>query len=286
MIAPDITVDRALAWGTRQLADAQHVDGASTEARRLLAHLLGVTTAELFTQDTQLLGALASNRYAEAIARRRAGEPLAYIVGQREFWTLTLNVTPDVLVPRPETELLVERALLRGAAGAVIEVADLGTGSGCVALALASERPNWRITASDVSAAALNVARANAARLGLPNIEFRQGDWCAALGTQRFAMLVSNPPYIGVSEAALQDPGLRHEPPLALTPGADALHSLRSIVMQAPQHLLAGGWLLLEHGATQATAVRALLVAQGFAHVTSQHDLAGHERVTEGSWRP
>jgi len=188
-----------------------------------------------------------------------------------------------VLVPRPETELLVERALALGSAPQA-RVADLGTGSGAVALALASERPHWRMTATELSAQALAVARANAAQLALTGIDFRQGSWFEPLAGERFDLILSNPPYIGSDDPALADPALAHEPRLALTPGADALACLRALVRGAPQHLEPGGWLLLEHGATQAAAVAGALVARGFAQVRSHRDLAGRERMTEGQW--
>jgi release factor glutamine methyltransferase len=184
-----------------------------------------------------------------------------------------------VLVPRPETELLVERALALGPPGAA-RVADLGTGSGAIALALASERAQWQVMATDLSAAALEVARANAARLGLSRVEFRRGDWFAALAGETFDLVVSNPPYVGAADPALTQ--LQHEPQLALTPGPDALASLRQLADTARAHLLADGWLLLEHGAEQGAQVRAALVLAGFRHVRSHPDLAGRERITEG----
>jgi len=188
-------------------------------------------------------------------------------------------VDPGVLVPRPETELLVERAL------ALLpqphaSVCDLGTGSGAIARARARERRQWRVLATDVSAAALAVARRNAAALGLTDVELREGDWYAPLGDERFDLLVSNPPYVAQDDPALAQ--LAHEPRLALTPGADALASLETLARGAPAHLNAGGWLILEHGATQGAAVRAALVLAGLRHVRSHPDLAGHERATEG----
>jgi release factor glutamine methyltransferase len=190
-----------------------------------------------------------------------------------------------VLVPRPETELLVERALaLRGSPHG--HAADLGTGSGAVALALASERPNWRVIATDWSAEALAVARANAAQLAISSIDFRQGSWFGPLAGERFDLIVSNPPYVAADDPALADPALAYEPRLALTPGADALACLRAIAREAPQHLDRGGWLLLEHGTAQGAAVRHELVLAGFRYVRSQRDLAGHERITEGLYDP
>ena len=225
----------------------------------------------------------ATSRFLALVARRAAGEPAAYILGRKGFWTLELSVSPAVLVPRPETELLVERALtldLRAEAG----VADLGTGSGAIALALASARPRWRIVATDISAAALTVARANAAALGLARVELIEGDWLACLSARRFQLILSNPPYVAASDPALHQPELMREPRLALVAADAGLAALLVIIRTAPGHLEPGGWLLLEHGATQAAAVAGALVARGFAQVRSHRDLAGCERMTEGQW--
>jgi release factor glutamine methyltransferase len=251
------------------------------DAQLLLAHVLAVPRTRLKAHPEELPPPSLIEEYRRLLARRAAGEPVAYLTGYRHFWSLRLAVTPAVLIPRPETELLVERALaLRPAAEG--RVADLGTGSGAVALALASERPGWRLIATDASAEALAVARANAASLGVPSVEFRQGDWYQPLAHQRFDLIVSNPPYIAADDPAMAVPALSYEPRAALTPGADALACLREIVRGAPAHLARAGWLLLEHGATQGAAVREALVLAGFRHVRSQCDLAGHERATEG----
>jgi release factor glutamine methyltransferase len=251
------------------------------DAQLLLAHVLGVARARLKSRPETAVDAAGAARYLALIARRAAGEPLAYLTGRRAFWSHELAVTPDVLIPRPETELLIERALALGAAPHG-RAADLGTGSGAIALALAAERPGWQVLATDVSPAALAVARANAAALGLARVEFRQGSWFEPLAGERYDVLISNPPYIASGDPALADPALAYEPRVALTPGADALACLRVLVRGAAPHLADGGWLLLEHGATQAADVRAELVLAGFAHVRSHRDLAGHERTTEG----
>jgi len=271
-----------LARAVEQLRAGTMEDSAATaalDAQLLLAHALGTTRGRLLSHPELAVEAPAAERFAVLIARRAAGEPLAYLTGARDFWSLRLMVSPAVLVPRPETELLVERALrLRPAPQAC--VADLGTGSGAVALALASERPHWRLTATDVSAEALTVARANATRLGI-TLDFRQGSWFEPLAGCRFDLLVSNPPYVAADDPAMTSAALAHEPRLALTPGADALACLRAIVRGAPQHLIRGGWLVLEHGAQQGEQLRAELVLAGFGYVRSHRDLAGHERVTE-----
>jgi release factor glutamine methyltransferase len=282
----DLTIHELLTEGVRSLqsSPAAGVSSATPDldAEVLLAHVLSVPRARLRSHAEEGVGWRAACRYVELITRRAAGEPLAYLTGTRDFWSLRLTVNPAVLVPRPETELLVERALqLRAASEG--RVADLGTGSGAVALALASERPHWRLTATDVSAEALAVARANAEQLGL-SVEFRQGSWFEPLAGRRFDLVVSNPPYVAADDPAMTSGGLVHEPRLALTPGTDALACLRAIVQAAPQHLAQGGWLLLEHGAQQGEPLRAELVLAGFGYVRSHRDLAGHERVTEAQY--
>jgi release factor glutamine methyltransferase len=255
---------------------------ARREAEWLLIAASGTSRASLHARGEMSVAAADAERFRAWLERRRRGEPLAYLTGTRGFWTLELEVTPDVLVPRPETEMLVERALQLGATSC--RIVDLGTGSGAIALALAHERPDWQVTGVDLSAGALDVARRNGVKLGLERIRWLQGDWFARLEHERFDLIISNPPYIAADDPALQDPALRHEPRGALTPGGDGLDALRSLARAAPAHLTAGGWLLLEHGAVQGAAVRALLVAQGFAHVRSRSDLAGHERTTEAQW--
>jgi release factor glutamine methyltransferase len=222
-------------------------------------------------------------RFADSCERRARGEPVAYLLGRREFWSLDFEVTPAVLVPRPETELLVERVLAQvGCRDA--QVADLGTGSGAIAVSLAHERPAWKVIGTDASEAALAVARRNGARYAGDRVEWRHGSWFQPLGRGRFDAIVSNPPYIAADDPALAGDGLRHEPREALTPGGDGLGALTTLINDAPAHLGEGGWLFLEHGASQGAALRSALVARGFTHVTSHRDLAGHERVTEGCW--
>jgi release factor glutamine methyltransferase len=261
--------------------EPEPASSAELDAGLLLAHALGTTRAQVIAHAERAVDAATLERYHTLIERRARGEPLAYLTGWREFWSLRLAVTPAVLVPRPETELLVERALVLHAPPAAA-VADLGTGCGAIALALATERPAWRIIATDVSAAALEVARANAAALALERVGFRRGNWYRPLAEERFDLLVSNPPYVAAQDPLLSRPPLALEPRLALTPGADALECLRILARGAPAHLEAGGWLLLEHGADQAAAVRSELVAAGFRYVRSHRDLAGRERITEG----
>ena len=265
-----------LGEGARQLAAGSGT--ARLDAEVLLAHSLGVSRAWLAAHADDV--AAAATPFASLIARRAAGEPLAYILGFKDFWTLRLRVTPAVLVPRPETELLVERALALAPASSVCAL-DLGTGSGAIALALASERPAWKITATDASLEALAVAQANAAELGLTRVGFLHGSWFGPLAGRRFDLVLSNPPYIAAADSALLHSALQCEPQMALSPGPDGMACLREIIQNAPHHLAPGGWLLLEHGADQEGEVAHELVARGFTHVRSHRDLAGHERVTE-----
>ncbi len=254
--------------------------GITGDAAVLLAGVLGVDRAALLARDGDIPTPATAARFRGLVARRAAGEPVAQLLGHRDFHGLSVRVTPAVLIPRPETELLVELALARLPAGPPACVADLGTGSGAIALALARQRPDVDVTATDASAAALAVAADNAERLGIRNIRFCHGDWCAALPqASRFNVIVSNPPYLAADDPHLGTDDLRYEPRLALVGGADGLVSLRRIVACAPAHLLPGGWLLLEHGATQGEAVR-VLFGPPWADITTWPDLAGLPRVT------
>jgi release factor glutamine methyltransferase len=250
------------------------------DAELLLVHILGTSRARLRSHPEESASDAQSKRYIALIERRATGEPLAYVIGRRDFWSLRLTVTPAVLVPRPETELLVERALaLRHEEFG--RVVDLGTGSGAIALTLASERPGWQVAATDVSEEALAIARSNAESLDLKRVQFLLGSWFEPLVGRTFDLIVSNPPYIAEDDPAMQDPALRHEPRGALTPGGDGMASLRAIIDAAPDYLERDGWLLLEHGSDQAAEVTRELVARGLRHVRSHRDLAGHERMTE-----
>ena len=254
------------------------------DAQLLLLHVLGVQPHQrgwLLAHDTDPLPP-DQDRQLQALAqRRRAGEPLAYLTGSKAFYGLALQVGPDVLVPRPDTETLVDWALALLPRTAAASVLDLGTGSGAIALALKATRPELSVWATDRSTAALAVARANAERLHLP-VQFAHGAWFAALpaNAPRFDCIVSNPPYIAEHDPHLA--ALRHEPTQALTSGLDGLDDLRHLIRHAPAHLRGGGWLLLEHGYDQAAAVRRLLLEQGFTQVQSRCDLAGIERCSGG----
>jgi len=260
-------------------------DAARSEVELLLAHALGTSRSWLYAWPEHVPTPAQQARFAELVEARVRGEPVAYLLGEREFWSLRLVVTPAVLIPRADTEVLVEQALARLPAATALQVADLGTGSGAVALAIASERAQARVLATDASPAALALARRNAHDLRLANVEFAQGDWCAALGSRQFDLIASNPPYIAEGDPHLLQGDLRFEPRAALGSGPDGLDAIRAIVAQAPRHLLADGWLLLEHGFDQATAVRALLADAGYREIGSARDHAGHERVS-GARRP
>ncbi len=251
------------------------------EQRLLLCHVLGLSRVELITRGARSLSQAEAAALSALFGRRLDGEPIAYLLGQREFFGLPLHVSPAVLIPRPETELLVELALARLAAGA--RVLDLGTGSGAIALAIAHSRPDVTVTALDLSSAALAVARRNARELQIDNVSFLESSWYDALdGAPRFDLIVSNPPYIERGDRHLSQGDLRFEPLDALTDHQDGLAALRLIVSGATPHLRAGGWLLMEHGYDQAAAVRALLAAQEMQEVQSWRDLAGIERASGG----
>lgn len=253
------------------------------EAEHLLLHALRQRNrAWLFAHAADPLLDEALQQYESLVARRVQGEPVAYLLGRRGFWTLELETTPAVLIPRPETELLVELALARIPADRDVRVADLGTGSGAIALAIAAERPRVRLVATDISDEALVVAQANADTHEIGNAEFRCGDWLSPLTGERFDLIVSNPPYIAADDPHLRQGDLRFEPPGALASGSDGLDAIRSIVSDAPAHLQPGGWLLLEHGWEQGEAVRALLHAAGFIEIVTECDLEGRDRVTLG----
>jgi len=245
------------------------------EARLLLAAATGGSEGALLAFSEKVLSAEAEKQYLAFIARRAAGEPVAYILGRKEFYGMELEVTPAVLVPRPETELLVDLALARKPAS----VLDLGTGSGAIALALKRHLPSARVVAADASAEALAVARRNAARFGL-DIEWRLGRWFEPLAGERFEGIVCNPPYVTVGDPHLA--ALPFEPRLALLAGADGLDAIRLVAREAPAHLVPGGWLLLEHGMGQHEAVRALLEAAGLETEAGWPDLAGIPRVAGG----
>ncbi len=254
---------------------------AALDAELLLAHVLGQNRAALASDPARVLSHAQTDALSSLMRRRIGGEPVAYLIGRREFWSLDLEVTPEVLVPRPESELLVQLAIDELAAVARPTVLDLGTGSGAIALALARERPDATVTAVDASPAALAVAARNAERLHICNVTFLTGSWYGPVGAAQFDAIVSNPPYVADQDSALG--ALAFEPRLALAAGADGLDALQLICAGAPVKLTAGGVLIVEHGATQGAAVRALMSQSGFERVATHCDLAGLERATRGN---
>lgn len=254
---------------------------ARLDAELLLAAAIGKSRSYLHTWPERIVSSEAALTFAGYLQRRRAGEPVAYILGQQGFWNLDLEVAPHTLIPRPDTELLVETALALLPADEV-EVLDLGTGTGAIALALASERRTWRVTAVDRVLEAVALAERNRQRLQLDNVTVLNSHWFSALEGQRYQLIISNPPYIAAEDPHLVAGDVRFEPNSALVAGADGLDDLRLITAEAPTHLLPGGWLLLEHGYDQAAAVRELLARHGFEQIESRVDLGSHERITLG----
>jgi release factor glutamine methyltransferase len=267
------------------IAQAKAVGLPVLEARLLLEHVTGLGRTRQMADADMAIDAAAAETMRTLVQRRTAGEPIAYLTGTREFFSLTLEVSPAVLIPRPETELLVELALERIALDQPGSALDLGTGSGAIPIALKKHRPQLTMYAVDISDASLAVARRNADRHAVA-VDWRQSDWYAALGALRVDLIVSNPPYIAEGDRHLGEGDLRFEPRHALTDGGDGLRHIRRIVDGAANHLQTGGWLLFEHGYDQAEASRALLTAAGFKQVRSWDDLAGIARVTGGQFAP
>ncbi|WP_134709486.1 peptide chain release factor N(5)-glutamine methyltransferase [Stenotrophomonas maltophilia] len=277
---PEPTLRQVVADASARLGgvDARH------EAELLLLHVLDRPRSWLFAHATDPLAAADQATFEALLARRVAGEPVAYLIGRRGFWTLDLEVDPATLIPRPETELLVELALERLPPDQALQLADLGTGSGAIALALASERPRAQVLATDASTGALAVAARNAARHELGNVRFAEGghDWYAPLQGVRFDLIASNPPYIASDDPHLEQGDLRFEPSTALASGMDGLDDIRRIVDGGQAHLRPGGWLLIEHGWEQGAAIRALFEATGFVEVQTVQDLEQRDRITLG----
>ena len=264
------------------LSEAATRLGDRAEAAILLAHALGKSRSWLLAHADDPAEASGAAAFAALVQRRAAGEPVAYLTGHRGFWTLQLEVTPDTLIPLPETVLLVELSLARLPRDGTPRVVDLGTGSGAIALAIARESPHAQVLATDASEAALAVARRNAGINGIRNVSFAQSDWFAALAGERFDLVVSNPPYIASDDPHLEQGDLRYEPASALASGSDGLDDIRRIVDGARAHLVQGGWLLFEHGWDQGNAARALLEAAGYREVFTAQDLEQRARVSGG----
>lgn len=274
------SINDALAAGAQSLAGLSVT--AALDARVLLQFTLSRDHAWLLAHGDDTVERDSLRRFHSLIENRRRGEPVAYLTGWKEFWSLQLAVDDSVLVPRPETEHLVEHALTLIPHNDAFRIADLGTGSGAVALAVAGERPCSEVTASDISETALEVARNNARRLGIGNISFVHGDWLAPLTGRRFEMIVSNPPYIAEGDECLKDADISHEPDAALRSGPAGLDALRAIGSQACGHLCPGGWILLEHGHDQQTDVANILTQGGLQEIVCHKDYSGHPRISVG----
>lgn len=283
---PDIQT--ALNWAVQQLTASS--DTVRLDSECLLAECVGQSRTWLFTWPDKTLSAAQWQRFQALIAERAAGQPIAYLLGYREFWGLTLKVSPDTLIPRPDTEDLVAKVLellpaSQGAENAPVRVADLGTGTGAIALALASERPDWQITACDFNAGAVALAEQNRQALGFDHVRVLQSDWCQGLADNHYDLIASNPPYIEDNDPHLSQGDVRFEPLSALISGADGLADIRLISEQSKRCLKANGWLIVEHGYNQGEAVRKLLTEAGYQQVATHQDLAGVERMTLGLWR-
>jgi release factor glutamine methyltransferase len=252
------------------------------EAKILLGHVLRRDRAWLAAHGEEQMSARDARAFDALARRRRDGEPVAYLTGRREFYGLELEITPEVLIPRPETELLVELALVRIDAHEHTDILDLGSGSGAIALAIASERPHSKVLGVDISAAAVTLALRNASRLGLGNVTFTASDWFREVPKKRYDAIVANPPYVASGDAHLSEGDLRFEPPVALAAGADGLSSIRAIVADAAAYMSPGAWLLIEHGYDQAEAVQSMLRAAKFGELQSRRDLAGIPRIAMG----
>lgn len=277
-------IDVALDWAVNALAGG---DSPSIDAKVLLAHTLNTSLTYLFTWPEKTVPEASLAQFKLLIAQRKEGRPIAYLTGQKDFWTLTLNTSPHTLIPRPDTEVLVEQVLTCITSEYTTEtltICDLGTGTGAIALALASELPQHSVIGVDFLDEAVTLATENAKTNHITNVRFTKSDWFEGLVNEKFNVIVSNPPYIEASSHYLHEGDVKFEPRSALTSGRDGLDDIRKIIAHAPHFLHAGGLLAFEHGFNQAHAVRALLIERGFVRVRSQKDFGGNDRVTLGFW--
>ncbi len=277
--ADEVTVNEVLRGATRQLQ--AHSDSPRLDAQLLLATILGISRSALIARSLDSISDSTQQAFSRLVVRRQQGTPIAYLTGTREFWSMNLRVSPAVLVPRPETETLVEVALRLLPPYANAAVLDLGTGSGAIALAIANERPQAHITAVDISMNALAIARENSRQFGFTRIHWRQGSWFDATPGQRFDLIVSNPPYVASNDPSLKL--LKAEPSIALSPGPSGLEAFNLIVAGAASHLNKSGWLILEHGCAQAGDIVTLLKKHGFTAIETHLDFSNKPRVTRGA---
>jgi len=281
-LTPKVSVSQLLRLSVMQ--QLHDIDTPRLDAELLLSKAMDISRVELHTYPERIVNSTEFESFQNLVRRRQNGEPMAYLLGEQEFWSLKLKVTPDVLVPRPETEHLVEAALEKIEHIEEPHVLDLGTGSGAIALAIAFERPDAIILATDQSSKALELAMLNAERFALPNIQFIQSNWYEKIDERRFDLIVSNPPYIASTDPHLSQGGLPFEPWLALTSGNSGTRSLETIIFNAPEYLLPEGWLAVEHGYDQSAVVMKMFEQRGFSHMFSRKDLAGNDRVFSGQY--
>ena len=271
-------IDALLTWAAQAFTNS---NTARLDAEVLLCHVIQKDRSFLFTWPEHILTAQQEADFKKLVSLRQTGHPVAYLTGERDFWTLKLAVSPTTLIPRPDTELLVEQALSIPLPD-LARVVDLGTGTGAIALALASEQPGWQVEGVDKFDSAVQLAKMNAHQNTIQNVQFHQGDWCENLPDHHYHMIVSNPPYICNDDVHLSEGDVRFEPGTALASGPDGLDDIRIIIQQAVSKLLPSGWLLFEHGFHQAEAIQQLLATAGFVDIKTTRDLAGHDRVTQG----
>jgi len=278
------TIDRQLRWATAQLQQSSDApDSPQLDAKLLLCRVLSCELIYLYTWPEKCLSAEQLIQFAELVARRKSGQPVAHLLGYLDFWSLRLAVSDDTLIPRPETELLVETALALPLDDTT-KVIDLGTGTGAIALALASERPTWQVRGIDKNAAAVALAKRNASTHSIHNVAFQQSDWFSAITDNHYQLIVSNPPYVETHSPYLAEGDVRFEPLSALVSGADGLDDIRLIVAQAPRYLANFGWLLIEHGFNQASDIARIFAHHGFREVRCLTDLNGLARITLGQY--
>ncbi len=276
------TINQALSEARDKLQTTS--PSPAVDASILLRHVLGCSTGHLFAWPDKQLSQQQALQFSDVLQQRIEGKPIAYITGEREFWSLTFKVTSDVLIPRPETETLVEFVLEKFSANDVLNVADLGTGSGAIACAIAVEHPQWNIIATDASTAALNIAQLNASALNLENIQFSHGQWFEPLTGLDFDLIISNPPYVAMDDPHLSEGDVRSEPEAALASGEQGMDAITLLARQAGSYLKTDGWLVVEHGYDQQQAVYDCFNQGGFADIVQLTDLAGLPRVTAGRY--